>query len=71
MRGRGLKRIDANPIGDTVATAVKSEIHGRLWLVLRTPVELSVGHIAAFRQVVHGNNRPIQPLNGREIDLSQ
>jgi carbonic anhydrase len=37
------------------------------WLVLATPITLSAEQIAAFRALVHGNNRPIQPLNGREM----
>ena len=40
---------------------------GVLWMVLTTPVELSAERIAAFRKIIDGNNRPVQPLNGREI----
>jgi carbonic anhydrase len=40
---------------------------GVKWLVLATPVQLSKEQIAAFRAVVHDNNRPVQPLNGRTV----
>lgn len=35
------------------------------WVVLKTPVELSKRQIERFRLVIDGNNRPVQPLNGR------
>ena len=37
------------------------------WIVMATPIELSAAQIAAFKAVVHKNNRPVQALNGREI----
>ena len=40
---------------------------GVSWFVLTTPVELSAQQIAAFRNVLSGNSRPVQPLNGRVI----
>ncbi len=40
---------------------------GVKWFVLTNPVALSAAQIAAFRAIVHGNNRPTQPLNGREV----
>jgi carbonic anhydrase len=40
---------------------------GVKWLVMATPVALSKGQIAAFRAIIHDNNRPTQPLNGRKI----
>ena len=40
---------------------------GVRWLVLTTPVELSAAQIAAFRAIIHGNNRPVQPLGEREL----
>ena len=43
---------------------------GVLWVVLKTPVELSAAQIEAFRKVIHGNNRPVQALNGREVDAA-
>lgn len=37
------------------------------WFVLTTPVEMSQSQIAAFKAILYGNNRPLQPLNGREL----
>lgn len=37
------------------------------WVVLATPVSLSKAQIDRFRSVIDGNNRPIQPLNGRRV----
>jgi carbonic anhydrase len=40
---------------------------GVKWFVLANPVALSSAQIAAFRAIVHDNNRPTQPLNDRKI----
>jgi carbonic anhydrase len=40
---------------------------GVKWVVLTQPAQLSAAQIAAFRAVIHDNNRPTQPLNGRKI----
>jgi carbonic anhydrase len=40
---------------------------GVKWLVMTTPVHLSASQIAAFTTIIHGNNRPVQPLNGRVV----
>lgn len=40
---------------------------GVKWLVLTQPVALSAQQIAAFRAVIHDNNRPTQPLHGRKV----
>ncbi len=37
------------------------------WFVLTTPIEMSQSQIAAFKTILYGNNRPVQPLNGREL----
>lgn len=37
------------------------------WLLLKTPVELSTEQLAALKAVHSGNNRPVQPLNGRKV----
>ena len=37
------------------------------WLVLTTPVELSVEQITAFSDIFEHNARPVQPLNDRSI----
>lgn len=41
------------------------------WQVLKTPVELSATQIKAFRKLYPMNARPVQPLNGREVQVSQ
>jgi carbonic anhydrase len=40
---------------------------GVTWIVLTTPIQMSADQIAAFRAVMNGNNRPVQPLNGRVV----
>ena len=40
---------------------------GVQWFVLTTPIALSEAQIDAFAAIVHGNNRPVQPLNGRQL----
>jgi len=40
---------------------------GVKWLVLTTPIELSEVQLTAFTAIVHANNRPVQPLNGRKL----
>lgn len=37
------------------------------WFVLQEPIQASAEQIAAFRKVIHGNNRPTQPLNQRTV----
>lgn len=37
------------------------------WIVLTTRIEMSETQIAAFKAIIHDNNRPIQPLNGRKL----
>ena len=39
------------------------------WIVLTTPIEMSEAQIAAFKAIIHDNNRPVQPLSGRELLL--
>jgi len=40
---------------------------GVTWYVLRTPSHMSEAEIQAFAKLYPHDNRPIQPLNGREI----
>jgi len=40
---------------------------GVTWIVMRTPVTLSSTQLAQLRAVLTGNNRPIQPMNGRRV----
>ena len=44
---------------------------GVQWLVFARPVAMSRDQIAAFRAVIHGNNRPTQPANGRTISTDR
>ena len=37
------------------------------WVVMVQPVSLSKQQIMRFRAVIDGNNRPVQPLNGRQV----
>jgi carbonic anhydrase len=39
------------------------------WQVLKTPVEVSAGQLAAFRKLYAMNARPVQPLNDRHVTL--
>ena len=40
---------------------------GVKWFVMTTPIEMSHSQIAAFKAIFSRNNRPVQPLNGREV----
>lgn len=40
---------------------------GVKWFVMTTPIEMSQSQIATFKAILYGNNRPVQPLNGREL----
>lgn len=40
---------------------------GVSWFVLQQSIEASAAELAAFHKVIHGNNRPTQPLHGREV----
>jgi len=42
---------------------------GVRWFVLVQPLELSVQQIQSFARVISGNNRPLQPHNGRDLLL--
>jgi carbonic anhydrase len=44
---------------------------GVTWYVLRQPTFLSSEQIAAFAKLYPNNARPIQPTNGRQIEMSQ
>lgn len=39
------------------------------WYVLTTPVLLSEGQIASFKAIMNNNNRPVQALNDRSIEV--
>jgi carbonic anhydrase len=38
-----------------------------IWLVLEKRVKISGRQIVAFQEIIKGNNRPTQPLNGRVV----
>lgn len=44
---------------------------GVIWSVMQTPVEMSAEQIAAFTEIIEGNNRPVQPLNVRTLELDE
>ncbi len=37
------------------------------WIIMSDPVQLSARQIGAFQRIIEGNNRPVQPLNARQI----
>ena len=39
---------------------------GVKWNVFKTPIQMSPDQVAAFTSIYRGNDRPVQPLNGRE-----
>lgn len=42
---------------------------GVRWFVRREPIALSAEQITAFTDIINNNNRPVQPLNGRQLVL--
>src|SRR5262249_34486937 len=44
---------------------------GVTWFVLVNPMQLSEAQVARFGKVYSGNARPVQPLNGRTVKVSQ
>lgn len=44
---------------------------GVAWQVLKTPATLSAAQIEAFRKIFPMNARPVQPLNGRKVTVTQ
>lgn len=40
-----------------------------LWSVMQTPIEMSAEQIAEFTRIIEGNNRPLQALNERVLQL--
>ena len=44
---------------------------GVLWLVMKTPIQVSKEQLASFATVYKNNARPIQPTNGRVIKESR
>ncbi|MCP4358533.1 MAG: carbonic anhydrase family protein [Chloroflexi bacterium] len=44
---------------------------GVLWSVMESPVEMSAQQITAFTDIFEGTNRPVQPLNDRDLQLDE
>ncbi len=44
---------------------------GVAWQVLKTPSTMSAAQIEAFRKIFPMNARPVQPLNGRKVTVTQ
>ncbi|HEY7239364.1 MAG TPA: carbonic anhydrase family protein [Burkholderiales bacterium] len=44
---------------------------GVTWFVLVHPTQLSEAQVARFGKIYSGNARPVQPLNGRTVKVSQ
>jgi len=44
---------------------------GVTWFVLKTPLKIADGQIAAFGKIYSMNARPVQPLNGRIIQATK
>ncbi len=40
------------------------------WMVLKNKVDVSPAQVAGFTNIFHKSTRPVQPLNGRQIELS-
>jgi carbonic anhydrase len=40
---------------------------GVSWFVIEKPIQMSEAQIARFKEIIKGNNRPVQPLNGRKV----
>lgn len=43
---------------------------GVSWTVLRTPISVSRAELDRYRSLFHHSNRPVQPLNGRQVTLA-
>jgi carbonic anhydrase len=44
---------------------------GVTWFVLSSPVQVSEAQVARFGKIYSNNARPVQPLNGRTVKVSQ
>ena len=44
---------------------------GVLWSVMKIPIEMSAEQIGMFTAIFEGNNRPLQPLNDRDLQLDE
>jgi carbonic anhydrase len=44
---------------------------GVTWFVLKTPAQVSRREVAVFARLFPNNTRPIQPLNGRLVEMTE
>jgi carbonic anhydrase len=44
---------------------------GVTWFVLKTPAQVSRSEVAVFARLFPNNTRPIQPLNGRLVEMTE
>jgi carbonic anhydrase len=58
---------DAAPPSTAPAWHYEGESGPANWGRLSTPIELSKEQIGPFTRLIDGNNRPVQPLNGRAV----
>jgi len=40
------------------------------WIVMKTPVSTTSDVLAEFKEVIGGNNRPVQELHGRKVSVA-
>jgi len=68
-------KVDVDALLPAVRTSYRYEgsltappcTEGVKWIVLTMPIELDTAQIRAFTDLIHGNSRPVQPLNGRTV----
>lgn len=53
--------------GGSLTTPPCSE--GVSWIVMSTPIEMSTAQLSSLKSIIHTNNRPVQPRNGRPLVL--
>ena len=74
-RARGRQMAEVNPTTTNAESYFAYEgsftappcAEGVAWRVLKNPLPIAPAHLAAFQRVQGKNNRPTQPLNGREV----
>ena len=59
------KEMDSFQYNGSLTTPPCSE--GVKWVILKEPIEMSKEQINKFREIFYYNNRPVQPLNEREV----
>ncbi len=67
--------VDVNAMLPTTLTSYRYEgslttppcSEGVKWIIMTNPIQLSGQQIGQFQAIIKGNNRPVQPLNGRSV----